>query len=890
VNRSSRAAFLTTKEKVMLHLMAYQRYNMDDDAPKAVSQDGIAAVVDVGRNNLAKVLGEMVEESLAEVKSKHVKGMPSVRKVYFLTQGGFNRSMSLRDELEATHIMAVDLQGQEQELPLAKLAPLLPKNYNLLEVCKGIEKGRIDCRSFHEGKIKEERRYVDFTDKKPAVRNFFGREEEMRVLNDFVGEGPTRLLVIQGIPGIGKTTMVAKFAQDVRERIHVYWFKLHEWVNAKALLRPLAEFLSQLGKKNLEWYLTQTELPNVGEVCQILETDMKDVSALLIIDDLQKAAPDVAKILEGFATIMDQLPDIRMIWMCREMPTCYPRGHVVSGLIKEIVLEGLDEDSGMRLLRGKALPETSLKEIFRVTGGHPLFLELVESPESVMGKTIRVFIEQEVFSRLGPMEKRLVGIACIFRYPVMMDAFFLVDEDVQKELGMEAVEDPSMNYDAISSLLAKSIFHESVGRMIGMHDVMREFSYSRLTPRQRTAYHRAAGHFYRQDHSPASAVEALYHSLMARDQKTAVAIAAGSGRDMIERGYAVQFSPLLDQLAKLPPPERSEHIELLFLQSEILDIEGEWDRAIARFSELLAQLSADKDRRLMGEIERRLGAINVRRTAFEEALLHLQNGLAIATEIGDKHTLAYINYDLGGISERRGRYEEAEKYFRTSQRLAEEIGDRAAVANALYGLGRVLGSLMKSEEAVSIKRKALDVLSHSGGTRVEAKLQMSVGNDLCDLGRVNESLEHFSRAVELSSSLGDVAALAFALSNHAAALIELHDFDKALEMLATSQQINRKLNDPFVGATIHLYRGYVYRQKGNWDWAKGEFDLCLETMRKIEVPMKLSQFLFEIGKMHVEEGETAKGKALLMEAYQVASAIGHRGLMDETMKAMQSMT
>jgi tetratricopeptide (TPR) repeat protein len=157
------------------------------------------------------------------------------------------------------------------------------------------------------------------------------------------------------------------------------------------------------------------------------------------------------------------------------------------------------------------------------------------------------------------------------------------------------------------------------------------------------------------------------------------------------------------------------------------------------------------------------------------------------------------------------------------------------------------------------------------------------------MGRVHESLAHFSRAVELSSSLGDVAALAFALSNHAAALIELNEYDKALEMLSTSQQINKKLNDPFVGATIHLYRGYVYRRKGNWDWAKAEFNLCLEIMRRIEVPMKLSQFLFEIGKMYVEEGETAQGRALVMEAYQVASAIGHKGLMDETMRTIQSM-
>jgi tetratricopeptide (TPR) repeat protein len=881
VNRSSRAAFLTTKEKVMLHLMAYHRFNTDDDAPKAVSQDGIAAVVSVGRNNLAKTLGEMVEETFVEVKSKHVKGMPSMRKVYFLTPLGFNRSITLREELESTRITAVDLQGKEQALALAKLGPLLPKNYNLLEVCMGIEKGRIDCRAFHEGRIKEERRFVDFTDKKPAVRHFFGREQEIGILNDFVGPGTARLLVVQGIPGIGKTTLMAKYAQDVRDRINVFWFKLHEWVNCKGFLRPVAEFLSQLGKKNLEWYLAQTELPAVGEVCQILETDMRDVSALLIFDDLQKAAPDVTKMLEGLASLLESLPDIRMVWMCRQMPTCYSRSLVLSGVVKEVTLEGLDEESGLRMLRDKAMPEESLKEILRVTGGHPLFLELVEAPKSVMGKNIRVFIEQEVFSRLGHTERRLVGIACIFRYPVMMDAFFLVDEEAQKEFGAD-VEDIAMNYDAISSLLSRSIFHESVGRMIGMHDMLREFSYATLTPRQRTAYHRAAGHFYLQDRSPASAVEALYHSLMAKDHKAAVAIAAGNGRDIIERGYAVQFAPLLEQLSKLPPPERSERIELLFLESEILDIQGEWDRAVARFGELLAQLTQERDRRLIGEIERRLGAINVRRTSFDEAMAHLQRGLGYATDVGDKHTLAAINYDLGGISERRGRYEEAQAHFRTSLALAESIGDRVAIANALYGLGRVLASKLDPAGAVRMKQRALEALSNSGATRVEAKLQISLGNDLCDLQRLPDALEHFERAVELSSSLGDVAALIFALSNEAAALIELDQIDRALEMLQTCQHINRKLNDPFVGASLHLYRGYAFRRQGHWDLAKAEFGRCLEMMRSIDVPMKLSQFMIEIAKMHLERGEKTEGRALLEEAHRAAVSIGHKALMEES--------
>ena len=85
-------------------------------------------------------------------------------------------------------------------------------------------------------------------------------------------------------------------------------------------------------------------------------------------------------------------------------------------------------------MRNRELPENELMEIFRATKGHPLFLELVDSPRSALGKNVRMFIEQEVYSKLDVTERRILDIASVFRYPVLVDAFFTMEEEIAKDL------------------------------------------------------------------------------------------------------------------------------------------------------------------------------------------------------------------------------------------------------------------------------------------------------------------------------------------------------------------------------------------------------------------------------------------------------------------------
>ncbi|MCX6653117.1 MAG: tetratricopeptide repeat protein [Methanomassiliicoccales archaeon] len=893
MNRTTRKSFLTIKEKVLLHLLTFHRFCQDADAPKGVTQEGIAIGVGVGRNNVTKLVVELSAAGAVEIQNKHVKGLSSTRKVYFLTHRGFEEALTLKKEVEALEVRVVDMQGQEHREEFGRVGVYLPRRFSLVELALGVERGRFDCASFHEGKVKEERRFVDFTDRKPTIRVFYGREEELARLNELVDSEVTRLVVVQGIAGIGKTTLLAKFAQDRRERVNTFWFRIHEWMNLKGLLRPIAEFLSQLGKKGLEWYLTQTEAPNLGEISHLLETDLRDVTALIILDDVHKSERGVLDFLGALMGTLEHTPNIKLICTSRESLAFYHRSAVMNGVVVEIHLGGLDRESSMRLMRDRALPEEALEDIYRITKGHPFFMELVEDPKLALGKSIRMFIEQEVQSKLEITEKRILEIASVFRYPVSTDSFFVMEEEIAKEQGQghkeRSYQDYMVDYDTIEVLIRKALLNETSGRMVGMHDVMREFFYSRLSPRQRRVYHKAASRYYQGDETAPSYVEALYHSIMAGELDVAAQIAAANGRDILTRGYASLLAPLLASISERQGGEVRDHIEILLLQAEIWDIQGEWEKALDRYVELLSTASPENDRRLLAEVNRRVGVVHLRRYEYQEAGVYLKRSQEIAESIQDSHTLTQVHYDLGGVAEREGRFQEAVEHFTRAEELAKSIGDDVGHGKAIHGIGKAYSQLRDLETAVRYKRQALEVLERTSDQDEIAKVCASLGNDLWNLGFRDEGIHQLERAVELACSVGDIVVQGYALSNLAGSYVEIGNVKKAEITLERSEQIAQKLNERFLLAASHLYRGYLYHKKGDWEWAKEEFATSLQIMRDANSPLRLCYWMCEIAVTYRENSDLEGADQLFEEAMTIAKGTGQESLVKQVEEMKQSV-
>ncbi|MBB5958736.1 tetratricopeptide (TPR) repeat protein/transcriptional regulator with XRE-family HTH domain [Saccharothrix tamanrassetensis] len=135
-----------------------------------------------------------------------------------------------------------------------------------------------------------------------VVSPFVGREEELRLLHEAVDgdrtDGSPRVVVVEGPPGVGKTSLALRVAHDVKERHpdgQVY-ANLHGYSPARAPAHPadvLEEFLSALGLRDIP--------PGLDERATTFRSVLDGRRVLIVLDNAARVE-QVEPLLPGSAS------------------------------------------------------------------------------------------------------------------------------------------------------------------------------------------------------------------------------------------------------------------------------------------------------------------------------------------------------------------------------------------------------------------------------------------------------------------------------------------------------------------------------------------------------------------------------------------------------------
>ena len=117
----------------------------------------------------------------------------------------------------------------------------------------------------------------------PDIKHFIGREEELETLKLWSEEANCRCIVVSGMVGCGKTTLVTKFAKKYQARFdYVIWFSLLDVPSLKTLLDNYLKIIYKLPNNNVE--LESLELSVL--LSNFIDC-LKKQKILLIVDGLQ---------------------------------------------------------------------------------------------------------------------------------------------------------------------------------------------------------------------------------------------------------------------------------------------------------------------------------------------------------------------------------------------------------------------------------------------------------------------------------------------------------------------------------------------------------------------------------------------------------------------------
>lgn len=272
----------------------------------------------------------------------------------------------------------------------------------------------------------------------PDVSTFYGRQDELATLAQWIASDRCRLLSILGIGGMGKTTLVTKVAHAHADTFsHLVWRSLR---NAPRLDDLLAQWIVFLSNQQ------QTDLPDrTSERITLLMDYLKRQRCLLVLDNVETIlrgehpAGAYREGYEGYGDLIrrvgEQAHQSVLLLTSREIPDGYER--LDGAVARTLPLAGVSRSEGQVILHDKALTgsEADWNTLVARYSGNPLALKLtsefireayggaiadfLKEGESILGEVRNVLDQQ--FARLSAFEQELMYWLAIEREPVSTD-------------------------------------------------------------------------------------------------------------------------------------------------------------------------------------------------------------------------------------------------------------------------------------------------------------------------------------------------------------------------------------------------------------------------------------------------------------------------------------
>ncbi|MDO9537909.1 MAG: tetratricopeptide repeat protein [Thermoplasmata archaeon] len=718
----ARKRLLTAEEAVLLHLLDYSRYSEGDAVPIDITQAGISSVIGVRRSHVSISLDAAKARETVEEHLSRVKGEKRKRKCYFLTAGGKDQAREIQERVGSSQVAGKLPDGSDFAGALSEMLKLLD-GARLPRAALLVSEGIIKLPEISRTQVDTSANQI------PKVENFVGRAEELSKLEDLFS-GKIKLLALTGMPGIGKTSLMSFAAARFQGK--VFWYNITEWSSPRNISAHLADFLDRMEFSRLRRYLDAHEIPDLGDVRDILTS--LPFHVILIFDDCHKSSGAMKQFTKMLASVCQDSPNLGIGLVSRQVPDVLDiRQMLDSSQSVNICLEPLDDESSVALLLGRGLAEPDAKIIAKRGAGHPLYLMLAsDSGDKTGPENVEDMLAREIASTLSDAENEMLSQLSVFREAVTSDALVETQEDIE----------------LLEELENRSILSNLDGWL--MHGLLKDYYYARQAPKDRESRHEKAAEFYNL-YSPGldGQVECLHHLFEARDFDSAVNGLISRGSNLLGHGYVDE---VLRMCALIPAnwqnPDDQFGIE--FLKASAHDLTGNWSDASASYEKCLSIARELDDTERQAETLRRLGAIQYRKGNLQDAKSIFEQALGM---VQSKDLQAELQGSLGVALWKLGDASAARKAHEIDLELSETGKNSRGISRALNNLGILDWQADDSTTALERYATALKYAEKIPDNRLIAILYSNMGDVHRTTGKSQEAKRYYERCLELAEDL-----------------------------------------------------------------------------------------------------------------------------------------
>lgn len=318
----------------------------------------------------------------------------------------------------------------------------------------------------------------------------------------------------------------------------------------------------------------------------------------------------------------------------------------------------------------------------------------------------------------------------------------------------------------------------------------------------------------------------------------------------------------------------------------------------------------------LARILRNIGDLTVKVGQFRQAQKALQESIRLAERIGDRQLEGNALFDLGLACWYRGGRSEDREYFERARQCFREIGDLDGEGYALNGLGYARIEQGQFEAAESYLDQALRVCRASGNRRTEGWAHYHLGAAHLPQGDYDLALSHwqqcgeiylelgerrgegwivyslgryhrqkgnyelagqlFEQAQDLFEEIGEQFGVGFAINNQGLVCNDLGKVAEAVAYYNAALDVFQMLETRLGESAVRGSLGAILRQLGDYQGAKDYLEGVLPVWRELDNARSICKIQANLGLTYLHLNRRADAHAHCRQALQLAEQIGAR--------------
>jgi tetratricopeptide (TPR) repeat protein len=189
------------------------------------------------------------------------------------------------------------------------------------------------------------------------------------------------------------------------------------------------------------------------------------------------------------------------------------------------------------------------------------------------------------------------------------------------------------------------------------------------------------------------------------------------------------------------------------------------------------------------DILRYLGLISKYIGLYTKAEEYFKRGIDICSRIGDRIGLAGDYKNIGVLYYDIGDYEQALEYYNKALEIDTDLNDRVGLAGDYKNIGVLYRNIGDYEQALEYYNKALEIDTQLNRRVGLAGDYNNIGNVYRNIGDYEQALEYYNKALEIDTDLNDRVGLAKDNYNMSFPLYRMNKKKETIEHLSIAKTI-----------------------------------------------------------------------------------------------------